>query len=137
MPVSAPAGFRGKDATIYRPYSDEVPWELLLSGDPDEERITSYLDTDFVRVAKHDGEVAGVYVVAAESATRFALRNLVVAPGWRRRGLGAWLLGHAIGLSESKGAREIVVRDVRPSTFFTRVGFRADGDDLLLTLLPE
>jgi len=135
--MSERAGFRAQDASIYRPYPDEVPWELLLLGDPDEERVTGYLDTDYMRVAKDGETVAGAYVVEAESAIRYALRNLVVAPGYRRKGLGAWLLGHAIGLSESKGAREIVIHDTRPRSFFTRVGFVADGRDLLLRLEPE
>jgi ribosomal protein S18 acetylase RimI-like enzyme len=129
--------FRGQDATLFRPYSDEIPWELLLLGDPDEERVAGYVDTDYMRVAKDGDEVAGVYVVEAVTPTRYALLNLVVAPAYRRKGLGAWLLGHAIGLSESKGAREIIVPGVRPRTFFSRVGFAANGSDLLLTLTPE
>lgn len=129
--------FKARDATIYRPYSDEIPWDLLHLGDPDEARVAAYADADYMRVAKHNDEVAGVYVVEAQTALRFVLRNLVVAPAYRDKGLGAWLIGHAIGLSESKGAREIVISRARPRSLFTRVGFEVQDEGLLLTLTPE
>jgi GNAT superfamily N-acetyltransferase len=129
--------FRARDATIYRPYRDEIPWDLLLLADPDEDRVAEYADADYMRVAKHGDAVAGVYVVEAIAPTCFSLRNLVVAPGYRGKGLGRWLLGHAIGLSESKGAREILIPDTRPRALFSRVGFQPDGSGLLLQLTPE
>ncbi len=133
--------FRPQDVNIYRPYPDEIPWELLLLADPDENRVHEYADADFMRVAKVDDEAVGVYVVQALEATVYELRNLSVAPAWRRRGLGRWLLGHAIGIAESKGGREIVLRRA-PRTaswrgLFERTGFVASGEDLLLVLAPE
>jgi predicted N-acetyltransferase YhbS len=62
---------------------------------------------------------------------------LAVAEGCRRQGLGHWLLGHALGLAESKGAREVVVRGHRGRRFLARVGFRVDGPDQTLSLTPE
>jgi ribosomal protein S18 acetylase RimI-like enzyme len=92
-----------------------------------------------MRVAKYRDRAIGAYVIQPESPTRYVLRNLAVDPAWRRRGLGRWLLGHAIGISESKGAREIVVRAVPRSArgLFERIGFRAEGENLLLALIPE
>ncbi len=135
--MSSLKDFSARDATIYRPYTDEIPWELLQLGDPDEDSVASYADADYMRVAKFNNEVAGVYVVEAQTPLRFALRNLVVAPDFRGKGLAAWLLGHAIGLSESKGAREIVISRARPRGLFTRVGFELRDEGLLLTLMPE
>jgi ribosomal protein S18 acetylase RimI-like enzyme len=130
-------GFRPQDAEIYRPYPDEIPWELLHLADPDEDRVLGYVDADYMRVAKHGGEPVGVYVVRPLSPTRYELCNLAVAPLYRRKGLGRWLLGHAIGLSETKGGREILVRNARQRGLFERAGFVLHGDDLLLTLTPE
>ena len=129
--------FRGRDANIYRPYRDEIPWELLTLVESDEVRLMSYADADYMRVAKNGDDVAGAYVVESLTPTRFRLRLLVVAPGYRGKGLGAWLLGHAIGLSESKGAREILIPETRPRSLFTRVGFIPEDANLLLTLTPE
>ena len=129
--------FRPRDARIHRPYPDEIPWELLLAADPDETRVYGYADADFMRVAKHAEEAIGVYVVRSLSPTVFELCNLSVDAHYRGRGLGRWLLGHAIGLSESKGAREILVRDAVLRGLFARAGFIASGADLLLLLTPE
>jgi ribosomal protein S18 acetylase RimI-like enzyme len=135
--MSGSREFRPQDTDIYRPYQDEMPWELLQLADPDEERVRGYLDADYTRVAKYDGEAVGVYVVRALTPTRFELCNLAVVPAFRHRGLGRWLLGHAIGLSETKGGREILVRNTPLKGLFERDGFVAAGDDLLLILTPE
>lgn len=90
-----------------------------------------------MRVAKHQGEVIGVYVIEPVDPLRYRLLELAVAPGYRGKGLGRWLLGHAIGLAESKGAREILVRGQTSRRFFATVGFEADGADLKLVLEPE
>lgn len=133
--------FRPQDIDIYRPYPDEIPWELLRLADPDENRVVDYADADYMRVAKVDDEAVGVYVVQALNPTVYELRNLAVAPAWRNRGLGRWLLGHAIGIAESKGGREILLRHAprkaRWRGLFERTGFVASGDDLLLVLTPE
>ena len=131
------AGFKARDAEIFKPYPDEVPWDLLLEGDPDEKRIGGYLDQELIRVAKFRGEVIGVYVVKPIGRTRFQLANIAVAQGFRDKGLGRWLLSHAIGLAETKGAREIFVSGARSQAFFESHGFERDGENLLLSLTPE
>jgi GNAT superfamily N-acetyltransferase len=120
--------FRPQDVEIFRPYSDEIPWELLANA-----------DADYIRVAKFADEAIGAYVIEPESPTCYVLKNLAVDAAWRRRGLGRWLLGHAIGISESKGAREILARSVPRGArgLFERTGFQPEGEDLRLVLLPE
>jgi len=148
LAVSGGAEFRVKDVSIFRPYPDEIPWELLLAADPNEARVLGYADADYMRVAKFRDEAIGVYVVQARSATCFELCNLSVADPYRHKGLGRWLLGHAIGLSETKGAREIVIEKapflqegkvLRQGNvgLFERTGFVPSGAGLLLVLTPE
>lgn len=137
--VTAQSDFRAQDVEIYRPYPDEIPWDLLSLGEPDEQALLDNTEADYIRVAKREDQAIGAYVIQPESSTVYVLRNLVVEPTWRRRGLGRWLLGHAIGISESKGAREILARraprDAR--RLFERTGFQPDGSDLRLLLMPE
>jgi GNAT superfamily N-acetyltransferase len=128
---------RPQDAHIFRPYPDEVPWELFASVEADEDALAAVLDLNLVRVAKHGDRVIGAYAIRPVTAIRFELVALVVAQGYRGAGLGRWLLGHALGLAESKGAREIVMRGHRYRRFLARTGFVPDGADLLLTLSPE
>ena len=114
---------------IYRPYPDEMPWALLPEGLPPP-------DPNLTRIAKLGDEVIGVYAVERPAALHFRITALVVAERHRRQGLGRWLLGHAIGICESKGAREISAPP-SASRLFAHRGFArtAAGHRLLLT--PE
>ncbi|MBK81293.1 MAG: hypothetical protein CMQ43_10345 [Gammaproteobacteria bacterium] len=138
------SAFRPRDVSMFRPYPDEVPWELLTEPPPagaglDDAAVAACLDANFVRVAKHADRVVGAYALRPVTATRFELVALVVEPGHRRQGLGRWLAGHAIGLAETKGGREVVARpaDAAARRFLAGLDFQPDGDALLLTLTPE
>ena len=129
--------FRPQDTSIYRPYPDEIPWELLRVADADEDRLIDYVDADYMRVAKYADEPVGVYVIRSLTPISYELCNLAIDPGFRNKGLGRWLLGHAIGLAETKGGREILVRDRPLRGLFRQLGFVAREADLLFTLTPE
>lgn len=129
--------FSARDATIYRPYTDEIPWDLLLEADPDERRVRAYTDPDLIRVAKYEGVAVGAYVIRPLSAIRTELCTLVVSKPFRRAGLGRWLLGHAIGLTETRGGREIFVAGVPLRGLFARTGFKVVDGGLLFELTPE
>ena len=129
--------FEARAVDIFRPYRDEIPWQLLLQADPDEHRVRQYADPDWTRIAKFDGEVVGVYVVRANTPLEYQILNLAVAAPYRGKGLGSWLLGHAIGISESKGAREIVTAGFAQTSLFLRVGFEPAGEQARLMLMPE
>lgn len=138
------SAFRPRDVSMFRPYPDEVPWELLTEPAPagagvDDAVVTELLDANFVRVAKHDERVVGVYALRPLAPTRFELVALAVDAGYRRQGLGRWLAGHAIGLAETKGGREVVARpaDAAARRFLTGLDFQPDVDALVLTLTPE
>ncbi len=135
--MAAGGKFRPQDVSIFRPYPDEMPWDLLALADPREERVLGYADPDMTRVAKYQQRVVGVYVLKRRSPTVFQLCNLAVAPDCRGSGLGRWLLGHAVGIAESRGGREILVEGVPLRGLFRRFGFASRGDDLLLVLTPE
>jgi len=136
-----------RDVEIYRPYPDEVPWDLLEATESAEADLAAVLELDFLRVAKYHGAVAGAYGIRPLTVTRYELVLLVVAEPYRRQGLGRWLLGHAIGLAETKGGREILagsgpapgnaVRGSRAQRLLSGMGFVPDGGGLLLRLTPE
>jgi len=123
--------FAPRDARILRPYPEEMPWELLLDADPSRARVESYLSDDYTRIAKYADRVIGVYALARHEPTVFELMNIAVAEDYQRIGLGRWLLGHAIGLAESKGARTVEVGTGNSSfdalRFYQRAGFRIVG----------
>lgn len=129
--------FRPQDLPLFRPYPDEIPWDLLALADPDQDRVFGYADADLMRVAKLDDEVVGVYVLERLAPTVYRLCNLAVIPACRGRGLGSWLLGHAIGIAESRGGREILVKEAPLDGLFRRFGFTSRDGDLRLVLMPE
>ena len=143
------SGFRPPDVNIYRPYPDEVPWDLLAATGIHEDELAAVLELNFLRVAKHRGRVAGAYGLRPVTPLCYELVTLIVEEGYRRKGLGRWLAGHAIGLAETKGAREIVCRCGASAgggagaaqRFLERLGFvaarPADRFALRLTLTPE
>lgn len=133
------SGFEARKVELFRPYPDEVPWELFAQAGIDDDAVRELLSLDFVRVAKHQGRVVGAYGLRALEPTRYELVALVVEPAYRRQGLGRWLAGHAIGLAETKGGRHILARPaVGPGRrFLEQLDFQPDGNRLLLTLTPE
>ncbi len=134
--------WRPRDVHIFRPYPDEVPWELLAAGGAPEEILAEAIEPDLVRVAKLGERTVGAYAILPVTPVRFRLLALAVADGFRRRGLGRWLAGHAIGLAESKGAREILApaaggRDPAARRFLEKLGFAPWEGELRLELEPE
>jgi ribosomal protein S18 acetylase RimI-like enzyme len=116
---------------IARPLADELPWALLLDADPSRARVDDYLNEELTRVAKYEDEIVGVYVMTRVDATTFELMNIAVRGDCRRQGLGRWLIGHALGLAESKGGRRVEVGTGNSSLdnleFYQRAGFRIVG----------
>lgn len=106
---------------IVRPKPDEVPWRLLCLG----EHEAKFPDiSELMRIAKHGQRVLGGYLLEAKT---WKLLRLAVVPEVRRQGLGYWLLGHAVGVAESRGAAQICIEleETHPSRgLFLRYGFK-------------
>lgn len=123
--------FSLRDVKITRAREGEMPWTLLLDADPSKSRVESYLSDEFTRIAIYGDEVIGVYAMTKHAPTRFEVMNIAVRENFQGKGLGRWLLGHAIGVAESKGARVIEVGTGNSSldnlAFYQRSGFRITG----------
>ncbi|MCZ6711554.1 MAG: hypothetical protein O7B25_14420, partial [Gammaproteobacteria bacterium] len=66
------SGFRPRDARIFRPYPDEIPWELL----PDDAASAGYPVDARMRIAKLGAEVIGVYVIEPVNELSYRVREL-------------------------------------------------------------
>lgn len=127
--------FDYRDLRLFEPYPDELPVDLVGAGE---------LAT--VRVAKLDGVVVGAYRLRRQAATRFELAALGVHPPYRGRGAGRWLLGHALGVAESKGGRSVLVaaadcpqarRFLRQAGFGAAAQGEAAGSAMVFHMTPE
>ncbi|MBV1905262.1 MAG: GNAT family N-acetyltransferase [Pseudomonadales bacterium] len=106
----------------------KIPWDLLLEADPNRALVEEYLSEAFTRVAWYADSPVGVYALKRLSATSFELMNISVASAFQGSGLGRRLLGHAIGLAEAKGGREVHLgtgnSSLGPLRLYQRMGFR-------------
>ena len=117
---------------IYRPHWHERPTQLLARD------ISSDTELDWIRIAKHDGEVIAAYEVEQNDTWNFSVLTLNVAESYRNQGLGRWMLLHAVGLIESKGGRVVHTRCRNQRDFVIRAGFAEVAvDHYVMQLQPE
>lgn len=140
-----------REISLFRPYPDAVPWSLIeqakLSDAASEQLaawIAAALDDDpavQLRVARMEDEPVALYLLLRPTALVYQLVYLQVAESRRRRGVGRWVLGHALGLAESKGGRSLEVVDCPPlARFLKAYGFAPKADDpavLAFDFTPE
>ena len=138
-----------RQLNLLRPYPDAVPWALFESAalaDAQvawlEDRVAAALDDDpqvHLRVAKLEDQPVGVYLLEQSDGYGFRLIYLQVASAWQHRGIGRWILGHALGLAESKGGRALTAAACAPLARFLRAyGFRESADSgLSYPFTPE
>ena len=123
--------FSPRDAKIIRLNMQQIPWPLLLEADPGRAMVTDYLSEAFTRVAWIGDDAIGVYALKRLSPISFELMNISVAETFQGSGLGRRLLGHAVGLAEAKGGREVYVGTGNSSfsalRLYQRMGFRIVG----------
>ena len=102
-----------RNIEFFRPKVCDIPWQLLSSGaaNHSREELEQMLDMDYTRVANRIEPAAtiGVYSMLRIDAQRFELISVAVAPEIEHQLVGRRLLGHALGLAESKAALEVVL----------------------------
>lgn len=114
-----------RNVSIIRPRREEIPWELLCL---EVFRKSANDITRFMRIAKDGNKVLGGYLLRSPHGDSMIWQILRVAvhSDARRQGLGNWLIGHAVGVAESRGAAEVYVElpDSHPARgLFLRYGF--------------
>ena len=136
---------------LYRPYPDAVPWTLFDALEPDTawgaelpamvEAALAEPPELHLRVARLEEETVAAYFLEQLPGYHFRLRFLLVDERWRRRGIGRWVVGHALGLAESKGGQALTAPSCGATRrFLLRYGFAptSDGEDLLrFDFVPE
>ncbi len=129
-----------RSVSVVRPRPDEIPWELLCV---EPFRGSANDITRLMRIARDGDIVLGGYLLKAPEADSLSwqvLRLAVLAEA-RGQGLGFWLVGHAVGVAESRGAAEVLVElpEEHPArSLFVRYGFvPVQTDRLCFTTYSE
>jgi len=137
-----------RNIEFFRPKAEDIPWHLLVSGAANHSRdeLEQVLDMDYTRVANRiePSATIGVYSMLPVDEARFDLISVAVAPEIEHQLVGRRLLGHALGLAESKAAREVVLSvcadNVRALDTTQRYGFersQASSDKTRVSLRFE
>ena len=88
---------------------------------------------EILRVAKLNEVIIACYAMhgplleEGESNTDYVLQMVAVQEQYRHQNVGRWLMGHAIGVAESKGGRGLQVPHTAHQDFFLTLGFTADA----------
>lgn len=122
-----------RDTEFYRPQLDELPNALKIGLQQMLADDHRHFDMEYTRVLgyRHPEAqamvVLGLYSMMQVSEIHFELRKWRVVEEYRRQSFGRRLLGHALGLAESKGGRRVTVSvpsdRSREIEVLTRYGF--------------
>ena len=136
-----------REVDMFRPYANEFPEELLQpvsrlakllwQAGADATCVARWQEAEMLRIAKIGEDIVACYAMDRGSELTFVLHGVVVDPAHRKQGLGRWVVGHAIGVAESKGGRHLSLPAARGSRLFERIGFVRDDGDLRFDLIPE
>ena len=98
--------------------------EPRLAGRP-AERLRVALDASAVVLSVWaGGELVGFVRALSDGAATGLLADLLVAPAWRRKGLGSLLISRALSDVRLKSLKEVVFPEDAPEEFLARFGFR-------------
>ena len=126
-----------RDIEVFKPYPNELPDALLEAEGLDEDATSKWFDAETLRIAKIGAEVLGAYAMDRIDEVNFELHGVVVAHNVRKQGLGRWLVGHAIGVAESKGGRHLHTHTMGGSRIFQKLGFSRQTDGLIFDMIQE
>ena len=98
---------------------------------------------DVLRVAKLGELIIGCYAmheptpIDDQVARTFSLAMVMVEPNYQGNGVGRWLVGHAIGVAETKGGKQLAAQLAGPAAFFEGLGFQATAKGFQFDMYPE
>ena len=122
---------------MYPPFRDELPLDLYGPPHLKAECGPAEPRAEFIRIAKNQKKVFGIYELDRSDKGVFVIRSLIVDQASRRNGIGRWLLGHAIGVAESKGGHQLLLRSQLSKAFFQKFDFYEEGTGLKYDLIRD
>lgn len=126
-----------REVEVYKPYSNEAPEALLMDEGFSDVQIDEWLACDLLRLAKRGEDVLGLYAMNIADGETYQLLGIVMAPWARKQGVGRWLVGHALGVAESKGGRHVLFAGQAKRRFFGAIGFVSTELGQRFDIIPE
>jgi len=111
--------------------TDPIPYDLLLTADPDRRNIDKYIFGPGVYAVYKQEEIIGCYVLCKADAETIEIKNIAIRTDHQNKGLGTALLNHALLQATSGGFRKITIGTGNSSIgqlyLYQKVGFRITG----------
>ncbi|MFB9844507.1 GNAT family N-acetyltransferase [Mucilaginibacter ginsenosidivorans] len=112
---------------------ENIPFELLLLADETLEAIGKYINASDVYVAKQTGSTnpIAVFVLQLLNPAEIEIKNIAVATGFQRNGIGSCLIERIQQIAKQLGCVTIWVGTpdcaTREISFYERNGFKKAG----------
>ena len=107
--------------------NEPIPYDLLLLADPSRDLIDDYLKRSDVFAAIHNGEILGVLVLCPMTDEMAEIKNLAVKPEYQGRGIGRYLIEHAVLIAASSKQKSICIGTANSSSaqlsLYQKLGF--------------
>ncbi|SHI11221.1 GNAT family N-acetyltransferase [Ferrimonas marina] len=122
--------------------AEQVPLELLLEADPDEQAVARYQLDCQAYVAQQAGRVVAACLLRPQADGRWELMNIATLPDTQGQGVGSELLRFAIAQARDAGAKVLFLGTGTfgyQLAFYQRQGFRVTAleRDHFLDHYPE
>ena len=115
-------------------HNEDLPIELLLLADPDEQVLQSYLTRSKCYVLEIEGTVVGEYVLLPTRPMTVELVNVAMIESMQGKGLGKKLVLDAIARARTLGYKTIEVGTGNSGLIqiglYQKCGFRITGIDI-------
>ncbi len=113
---------------------EKPPMELLLVADPSPKIVESYLKSGRFFVAEKNDQLIGVYVLLPTRPQTIEIVNIAVDEPYQGKGVGKYLLQHAITAAQTMGYTTIEIGTGNSSigqlALYQKCGFRIVGVDM-------
>lgn len=87
--------------------NSQLPWELLLSADPNRNKVEKYLQEGQIYGAKLENEIIGVFVLLEISPLEVEIINIAVSEQYQGKGIAKQLIFNAIEQSTQQNYQKI------------------------------
>jgi len=108
--------------------NEEIPYDILLLGDPSVEMIENYLDRGICYTVSLEGKMIGAYVLLNTRLFTWEIVNICLVESFRGNGYGKQILMDAIKRARAFGARFVEIGTGNSSfnqmALYQKCGFR-------------
>ncbi|RKD73614.1 acetyltransferase (GNAT) family protein [Sinobaca qinghaiensis] len=110
---------------------EDPPMSLLLSADPSDKMVQSYLDKGVCFVMEKHDQIVGAYILVPVEADASEIANIAVLEKYQRQGLGKALLLDAFSRAENLPVSRLLIgtadASIHQLTFYQAMGFHITG----------